>query len=324
MNHSSNPINRLVRSSLHMTACVAVSVACGQATTSGPEGTSSGETSSSVTSSSTSTSTTAGTSANSTSSRTSTGTSSQSGTSTGASGQSGTSSGASGQSDTSSGGSGQSGTSSGGSGQSGTSSGGSGGSTSAASDTSTSGIDSESSGGSGSDSSGASESTGGEGSGEFTLTSSMHEDGAEFADDYTCEGKAFADSIIPPLEWTPGPSGTLSYAISFIDTKIQSADPNDSRAYHWAMWNIPGDTFSVEEGMMMPIAPAVQTGKFLGPCPGGMPDTYAMTIYAIPTETLDFSGSGTGAVKMADDKMKSVALDTAVLTGNSSAMSTGF
>ncbi len=322
MNQSSSPTVRFARYALYLPACVAVSVACGQATTTGPEGSSSSETSSTASSSSTAgnSSSTASSSASSTAS------SSNTATSTGATGQTGTSSGATGQSGTSSGASGQSGSSSGESGSSGGSGQSSSSGASSASTSATSGGSSSTSGNTsssgGSDASSGSESTSGGGGGEFTLTSTAHEDGAEFDDKYTCASGngQFGSGVIPPLAWANAPTGAMSFAITFIDTKVLDDDSiDDSQAYHWAMWDIPADVMAIMEAGEGDVEGAQQAsplGGFFPPCPGGRDDTYSFTIYAIPTATLDYSGND---VKAAETAIKAVAIDNAVLTGTSNA-----
>lgn len=316
MLHSSFSRLHSARYAACVPACLAVAIACGQSTTSGPEGSTSGTGSSSATSTSNASST--ATSSNGTNTASTTGASGAASSSTGASGQSGTSSGPSGQSGTSSGASGQSGTSSGGSG---TSSGGSGASTSAAASSTSGG--SGSSAGTNSSVSGSSggESTSGAVGGEFTLTSSAHEDGAEFADAYTCEGKSFFDMVIPPLAWANPPNGTMSYALTFVDTFILQDDTiDDMLGYHWAMIDIPADVTSIVEGMEAAVQGARriggQQGAFFGPCPDGREDTYAFEIHAIPTATLTFQGN---SVAQAVAAIEAASIGSAVLTGTSSA-----
>lgn len=154
------------------------------------------------------------------------------------------------------------------------------------------------------------------------MTSSAHEEGAAFADKYTCaaENGQFGSGVIPPLAWSGAPAGTLSFAITFIDTKVLEDDSiPDSQAYHWAIWDIPADVFSIAEdgeGAVTGAKQASPLGGFFPPCPGGRQDTYAFTIYAIPTATLDYAGN---EVQAAEAAIKAVSIDEAVLTGTSNA-----
>lgn len=161
--------------------------------------------------------------------------------------------------------------------------------------------------------------------GAMTLTSPDHMEGAKFADQYTCELKGFSGSIMPELEWTPGPTGTKSYALTFIDMTL--AAKGELNAYHWALYNIPPTVTSLPESFKAAQATelgAKQTGDFLGPCPnfgGGnsKTDTYEFKLYALDTETITLTGSGTSAVRDADMKLEADNLAKATLSGTSSA-----
>ena len=49
--------------------------------------------------------------------------------------------------------------------------------------------------------------------------------------EYTSDGR----NISPPLEWTPGPEGTRSYALIMDDP-----DNPGGTWVHWVLWNIRG------------------------------------------------------------------------------------
>src|SRR5262249_49596185 len=123
--------------------------------------------------------------------------------------------------------------------------------------------------------------TGSSGSGDamgFAITSPSFNDGEMIPYEFTCEGKPFGDGTSPELHWTPGPSGTQSYAIVFKDTSLTTQQPPDDHGYHWAMWDIPVDTSSLPAGMGADQFPASPAGsqqysgypgrpfQFLGPC----------------------------------------------------------
>src|SRR5688572_17115264 len=100
----------------------------------------------------------------------------------------------------------------------------------------------------------------------FKLTSPDHMDGAKFADQYTCNNpQGFKGSILPELNWTDGPAGTKSFAITFIDRTL--ASPTNANAYHWAIWNIPTTVKQLPEGFKSAqnTFGAKQSGDFLGP-----------------------------------------------------------
>ncbi len=140
--------------------------------------------------------------------------------------------------------------------------------------------------------------TGGGSTSGFALTSPDHAEGAKFAKDYTCDAMngTFGSGVNPELDWSGAPSSTMSYAITFIDTTL--GDTNQL-GQHWAIWNIPATVmkFPKATGMTLSgdLAAAKQTGKFLTPCAqsvmNGMDDQYEFTVWAIPTATLNVSGT---------------------------------
>lgn len=162
-------------------------------------------------------------------------------------------------------------------------------------------------------------------SGEFTLTSPSHTEGAEFADKYTCAAAGFNGSLLPELVWTPGPEGTKSYAITFIDRTLADEQPPNMLGYHWVIYNIPATTLGLpEEFKEASSIGAQQNSAYLGPCPnfsgGSDTHTYEFKIYALATETLTISPTtGTGAVMDAEQKLEADHLASATLSGTSDA-----
>jgi Raf kinase inhibitor-like YbhB/YbcL family protein len=125
---------------------------------------------------------------------------------------------------------------------------------------------------------------GGGGGGGFTLTSSKLAPGATFAAEYTC---ASSSEHSPPLTWTAGPSGTLSYAIVLQDMTFPFT--------HWVVYDIPPTTTMLPESLAadatltMPAGAKQKAGQgmgYLGPCPSGMLHTYVFTVYALDVATL--------------------------------------
>jgi len=120
-------------------------------------------------------------------------------------------------------------------------------------------------------------------------------EGAKFDGKFTCNGGALMTGIIPELNWAGAPTGTMSYAITFIDTTI-----GDTMAMgqHWAIWNIPATVTKIPQGtkaLSGDLAMAKQSGNFFAPCAqslkNGMDDVYEFTIYAVPTATLNVTGT---------------------------------
>jgi phosphatidylethanolamine-binding protein (PEBP) family uncharacterized protein len=158
----------------------------------------------------------------------------------------------------------------------------------------------------------------------FTLTSPNHMDGAKFASKYTCADAGFDKSIMPELNWTAGPAGTKSYAITFIDITLVPANQN---GYHWVIYDIPPTAQKLPEGLRdATTLGAKQSGPFLGPCPnfgssGALKtDNYEFKLYALDKEVSTFSGSSITAItKDAQAKLDASNLATATLKGTSDA-----
>jgi phosphatidylethanolamine-binding protein (PEBP) family uncharacterized protein len=161
---------------------------------------------------------------------------------------------------------------------------------------------------------------GGSTGGSFTLTSPNHMEGAKFDGKYTCNGGSLGAGVIPELDWSGVPSGAMSFAITFIDTTIGDTKP---MGQHWAMWNIPATVMKIPEGtkmLMGDLMTAKQSGNFLSPCAqslmNGADDQYEFTVWAIPTATLNVSGTSVANVLTAL-KALSPKPPTATLHGHS-------
>jgi phosphatidylethanolamine-binding protein (PEBP) family uncharacterized protein len=187
--------------------------------------------------------------------------------------------------------------------------------------------------GSGSGTGGAS--SGGGSSGSMTLTSPSLADGAHITSKYTCQetpalqGKTvgnIGNGINPELDWTNPPAGTMSFAMTFLDTTlIDMGGTQVMLGEHWAIWNIPLTATSLMEGLGSSLTGSLmgakQSGTFLAPCAGSMNgtmgDKYEFTLYALSTSTLSgLSGTSVDAVRKALAALPaSQILGPAVLTG---------
>jgi hypothetical protein len=132
---------------------------------------------------------------------------------------------------------------------------------------------------------------------EFTLTSPSVEPGGflgneQVYDGFGCSGR----NRSPALDWTAGPEGTKSYAVTVYDPDA----PTGSGWWHWVVYNIPADVTGLPagagdaDGKRLPPG-AVQgrtdfgTHAFGGPCPpkGHPPHRYIFTVFALKTEKID-------------------------------------
>jgi len=142
--------------------------------------------------------------------------------------------------------------------------------------------------------------------GNFKLTSPTITPGATLTeeqvfDGFGCTGK----NQSPALQWTPGPKGTKSYAITVYDPDA----PTGSGWWHWVVYNIP---VTVNElaygagdatGKLLPSG-ALQgrtdygTHAFGGACPpkGDKPHRYIFTVYALKIETIDVPAEASAAL----------------------------
>jgi phosphatidylethanolamine-binding protein (PEBP) family uncharacterized protein len=147
----------------------------------------------------------------------------------------------------------------------------------------------------------------------MTLTSPDQADGAAFAMAYTCAAGTgmLGQGVNPELDWSGAPAGTMSFAITFIDT-TQGA--NMATGQHWAIWDIPATVMQFPKDtttLSGTLASAMQTNKYLAPCPPET-DQYEYTLYALSTATLTVTGaSGSGTSNSAGVAKVLAALQTA-------------
>jgi phosphatidylethanolamine-binding protein (PEBP) family uncharacterized protein len=165
----------------------------------------------------------------------------------------------------------------------------------------------------------------------FSLTSNDQANGAHFNAKFTCQespplsGKTVGglqNGINPDLEWMNAPAGTMSFAITFLDTTLINANM-DSLGNHWAIWNIPATVMSFPEGtstLSGTLANAKQSGTFLAPCAqslmNNMDDQYAFTIYALSVPTITASTVANARTALMTAMTAGQVLGTATLTGH--------
>jgi phosphatidylethanolamine-binding protein (PEBP) family uncharacterized protein len=149
---------------------------------------------------------------------------------------------------------------------------------------------------------------GGASSEDFVLASTSFDYCDEIPANHTCDNKPFGSGTLPPLEWTEGPAGTMSYAVVFKDLSLLDQNAPGTfqynRAYHWVIWDIPADTLSLPEGLAgNHFPPEVEGARqwgarnnygFLASCPNPDPalnieleDSYSYTLYALPDAIVD-------------------------------------
>lgn len=117
----------------------------------------------------------------------------------------------------------------------------------------------------------------------FAITSQEFQNNQALPVTYTCSG----ENVNPPFAIANPPAGTKSFALLMEDT-TKSDHP-----VHWMIWNIPGSTTTIMEG----IRPAGTVARsyagnfgYSGPCPPvGETHTYVIHLYALTSETLELN-----------------------------------
>jgi len=111
---------------------------------------------------------------------------------------------------------------------------------------------------------------------ELAVTSADFTDGSILESTYvSCNG----DDLNPELTWAAGPEGTVSYAITMVDT--------DADYKHWLVLDIPADVTSVARGTSAEIQGftgrnSAGLREYMGPCPPEQ-HHYVFTVYALDT-----------------------------------------
>ena len=103
-----------------------------------------------------------------------------------------------------------------------------------------------------------------------------------------CGGK----NVSPQLSWSGAPSGTKSFAIGCFDPDA----PTGSGYWHWVLFNLPGETTSLEAGEGNEETPRGGTtgysdfgmNEYGGPCPpkGDGQHRYIFTVHALKIPTI--------------------------------------
>lgn len=121
----------------------------------------------------------------------------------------------------------------------------------------------------------------------FKLESNAFYAGGRLPARFTCDG----GDASPPLRWSGAPTGTRGFALVCSDP-----DAPAGTFYHWAIYDIPADTFSLPEryphqrqgrGPSQAVNDFGRRG-YGGPCPpkGHGPRRYFFRLYAIGIEQL--------------------------------------
>ena len=138
---------------------------------------------------------------------------------------------------------------------------------------------------------------------EFTVSSTNVKSGSPMALAQvldSCNGQ----NVSPALSWGAEPAGTMSFAVTMIDTDAR----NGSGWWHWSVFNIPASIHGMAAGAGrnhskdLPVG-AIQGrtdfgfSHYGGPCPpvGDHTHHYEITVYALKVPSLPLDENATGA-----------------------------
>lgn len=120
----------------------------------------------------------------------------------------------------------------------------------------------------------------------LSLTSAAFEQNGRVPPQYTCDG----ENVSPPLRWSGGPAGTVSFALIMDDPDVPKVLRPNGVFDHWIVFNIPPETAEIaEDGPVPGIAGVNGAGKnaYTGPCPPPQYEPsehrYIFRLYALDT-----------------------------------------
>jgi Raf kinase inhibitor-like YbhB/YbcL family protein len=130
---------------------------------------------------------------------------------------------------------------------------------------------------------------GGAGQTALTVTSTAFNEGESIPAENTCAGA----NMSPPLTWTAGPSGTMSYSVVLTDLT--------NSTIHWLIWDLPAAPRTLPAALAHDPALTAPAGAkqvhhvpffgtadngYRGPCPSGALHTYQFEVHALDVATL--------------------------------------
>jgi Raf kinase inhibitor-like YbhB/YbcL family protein len=121
------------------------------------------------------------------------------------------------------------------------------------------------------------------------MTSMAWEDGGVIPDKYT--QKAGPMAVSPALSWSQVPMGTQSFVLLLHDPEPVLQKGSKMDITHWLIWNIPGTSTGLPEGVGMGELPdgsrqvSLRGNAYMGPgAPAGPYHHYTFELYALDTK----------------------------------------
>jgi Raf kinase inhibitor-like YbhB/YbcL family protein len=139
----------------------------------------------------------------------------------------------------------------------------------------------------------------------FTLMSTDVQDGVEMsAPQRSGVFGGGGEDLSPQLSWSGQPEGIQSYVVTMYDADA----PTPSGFWHWAVFNIPGDTTELPTGASTPEANSLPEGSiqlendaslahYIGAAPpAGRTHRYFIGVFGLDVPTLDVPETATPAL----------------------------
>jgi len=121
------------------------------------------------------------------------------------------------------------------------------------------------------------------------MTSTAWEDGGVIPDKYTQAAGPTAPS--PALSWSQVPPGTQTFVLLMHDPEPVLQKGSKMDITHWLIWNIPGTSTGLPEGVMAGDLPdgsrqvSLRSNGYMGPgAPPGPYHHYTFELYALDTK----------------------------------------
>lgn len=117
------------------------------------------------------------------------------------------------------------------------------------------------------------------------MTSTAWEDGGVIPDKFT---QAVPNGVSPELKWTQVPPGTQSFVLLVHDPEPVLNKGSKMDITHWLIWNIPGTSTGLPEGVAQGELPdgsrqvSLRANAYMGPgAPPGPYHHYTFELYAL-------------------------------------------
>jgi Raf kinase inhibitor-like YbhB/YbcL family protein len=121
------------------------------------------------------------------------------------------------------------------------------------------------------------------------MTTAAWEDGGVIPDKYT--QAAGPSAVSPELKWQQVPAGTQSFVLLMHDPEPVLNKGSKMDITHWLIWNIPGTSTGLSEGVGQGELPdgsrqvSLRSNAYMGPgAPAGPYHHYTFELYALDTK----------------------------------------